>query len=727
MRRARALAGACVAVAWLAIAAVAAVWLARDHRPPEWDYANHLERVVHCAQDLARADLTTVLRRSSFYPPAVPCTAAIVYRLAPSDVGAAQVVILGFLALGMAATCSIARRLAGETAGVVAAALFGSAPFVVELTLRFQLDVPLAALVALMLAVALKTEGFRRPGWSLAAGVVFGLGMLTKPPFPVYVLAPLALLAWQGRSRRGLVNVALASVVAAAIALPWYGPRLIGLPLQVANRSYRQANEAGLPEPFTSTALAYYPVNLVPQFGAVAAALLVLGLAVAVARRSWFVLAALAPWVLFFVIQNKNLRYTVPLLPAAAVTAAMGFAALPRWGRAAVAVVMVAVAAVQVGMTTFARPAHAHVPGLGVPLAFATPPLPERWPHREILDLITRDSGGGPVTVSVVPNAMYFSAANFRYYGLRDGRAVKVARAWDGEPIGIDYMIVKTGEQGPAWTAGKPRRIDERLATDAPLARAYPVIGLFPLPDGSTAAVRARRVGARLEAGVGDVAPDALARALEEAVRQRLPEVARDVDGLAVRVEGDAAIARGEVRRLEIAAVSATIGELKRRDTTPLRLHDLRVVLEGLLVNPYSLAGGRFDPLDMRVFRLEQATITENDLRAFVQGQKGFQGASLRLDGDAVDVRLPAPGLTITARARFAARRDDLFGLVAERVAVGGVPVPHVLVDWVVRNFDPSVPLAQRLPVRVEIGRIAVVPGAIRITWEPGRAEEGRR
>ena len=40
---------------YLALVVVAAVWLAIDRRPPEWDHANHLERVVHCAEDLARA------------------------------------------------------------------------------------------------------------------------------------------------------------------------------------------------------------------------------------------------------------------------------------------------------------------------------------------------------------------------------------------------------------------------------------------------------------------------------------------------------------------------------------------------------------------------------------------------------------------------------------------------------------------------------------------------
>src|SRR5207253_1928785 len=75
-------------------------WVRTDQRPPAWDYANHLERMVACADDLAAGRLRAILERSSFYPPLVPCTASLVYRLMPSDAAAAQVTILLFLGLG---------------------------------------------------------------------------------------------------------------------------------------------------------------------------------------------------------------------------------------------------------------------------------------------------------------------------------------------------------------------------------------------------------------------------------------------------------------------------------------------------------------------------------------------------------------------------------------------------------------------------------------------------
>jgi hypothetical protein len=42
-----------VVIAFAALAVVALCWHAIDRHPPEWDHANHLERAVQCARDLA--------------------------------------------------------------------------------------------------------------------------------------------------------------------------------------------------------------------------------------------------------------------------------------------------------------------------------------------------------------------------------------------------------------------------------------------------------------------------------------------------------------------------------------------------------------------------------------------------------------------------------------------------------------------------------------------------
>jgi Dolichyl-phosphate-mannose-protein mannosyltransferase len=703
---------------YLALVVVVAVWLAIDRTPPEWDHANHLERAVNCAEDLAEGDVRRIIERSSFYPPIVPCGAALVYRLVPSDAASAQSVILAFLGLGMAAVYLLGRRLAGSTEGVVAAVVFGCAPFVVFSALRFQLDLPLAAMVALALFVVLQTNGFTRLGWSLAAGVVFGLGMLTKPPFAAYVVVPVLLVAASSdRRRRGAAYAALAILVGAALSVPWYGPRLFGLLPQITARSFKQAAESGHPDPLTATALLFYPTWLTPVLGTLAILLLLVGLGVAVVRRQWIAIATLlAPIVLFSLLQNKNLRYMLPVLPIAAVFAGMAFGLLPgRQARTVGAVVLALVCAIQVSATALGVPKGVTLPGLGVPLVLESPPRTGDWRHREIMALITKDSRGEPVTVSVVPNDNFFSVSNFRYYGTRDRQPLQFTRAWDGEPIGIKYMILKTGDVGPSWTIEKPKRIAERLRTDEPLARVFPVIGEFQLPDGSTATVRARRLTDAVS-----VQPAVLARDVQAAVRRALADFATDVQGLDITLGYDESLLRGHVGRIEIRAASARLGELKRPGSALLRVGDVRMVFEDVLVNPFAVhATGRLSPLDARRATIQQVTIREADLQAFLKEQKGFKTASVKLEPGALAFAIGLPGPDVAARVRVLPATDRPFALSAEHVTVGGLPVPALLVDWVVRTWDPTPRIASRLPLPVAVERIDITPEAIRISARP--------
>jgi hypothetical protein len=313
--------------------------------------------------------------------------------------------------------------------------------------------------------------------------------------------------------------------------------------------------------------------------------------------------------------------------------------------------------------------------------------------------------------VSVVPNAGLFSTSNFRYYGTVEGLPLRVTRAWDDEPLGVDYMILKTGNVGPSWTAEKPRRIEARLRDDPHLARVFPVLGTWPLPDGSVATLRVRRVPGAL-----DATPAAVARAIEAAFRRRLGEVARDVERLDVRLTYDRGILGGQLRRVEITAAAATVGELRRREAALLRLHDVRLLLEDVLVNPFSAyLAGELHPLDVGRLRLERASIGARDFQAFLGGLKGVRRASVALADGGLAFAFAQPGPDIAGRVRVIAARDRPFALVAEGVRVGGLPVPHALMDWVIRQYDPSGRIASRSPFRVDVAPISVTPEAIRI------------
>jgi hypothetical protein len=213
-----------------------------------------------------------------------------------------------------------------------------------------------------------------------------------------------------------------------------------------------------------------------------------------------------------------------------------------------------------------------------------------------------------------------------------------------------------------------------------------------------------------------DAAPAVVARALEAAFRRRLQEVARDVEKLEVKLEYGRDILAGRVRRVEIRAAAATVGELRRRDAALLRLRDVRLTLDDVLVNPFSAyLEGRLRPLDVGRLRVEGATLAAADFQAFLRGLRGFRRAAVVLEPERLTFTFAQPGPDLAARVRLVAAPDRPFAVEVERVHLGGLPVPGVLVDWVIRQYDPSGRIASRLPMPVEMAPISMTAEAIRI------------
>ena len=698
----------------IGLAAIMVVWLAIDRRPPEWDHANHLERAVACHRSLGESGgdwLQEIIRESSFYPPIVTCAAGLLYFALPIVPLTAQAVIWAFLVVGTLAVFGLGRRLLDADAGLLAAFLFATAPFVVFMLLNFQLDLPLAAVVALALYVLVRTEDLAVRPWVLALGLVLGLGMLTKPPFAAYLSGPLLWGAWRGLRapdrRARLLHLLAAVGTAAAVALPWYGPRLVGLPAQFINRSFKQAAEAGQAPALSGASLLFYPEWIIPQWGLLATALLLWGI-VALARRPQargLLWAALAPFLIFVLIQNKNLRYTLPLLPAAALVAAAGVSVLPPRVRRGLSWACAIMGVAQVGSAAFALPPPTLLAPVVFSMAFSSPPDGRDWHHREILEAVLRESGPREARVAVVPNDNFFSVSNFRYEVMRDRLPLRLSRAWEGAPLGVDFAIVKTGDQGPDATSAKPDRIMAALGGGDPwLAAAYPVIARVPLPDGSEGMVRMRR-----PEPVRGVAPAELAERLRRGLAGLLADVVRDAKGLRVTLDyRDEALAAGSVDGVTVEAQSALVGEFARRKP-PLRIGPVRLRVRGLVVNPGRLAAtGAVELLDVGSLHVERLGVAERDLAEFIAQQRGLAGLRATMDEGWIQVRWALPGPGLSARlALEAGTPPDPFTLRAADVRYGGVRLPRLLVDWIVRNFDPT-PRLRRLPIPVSMGPIHI-------------------
>ncbi|MGH7339762.1 MAG: hypothetical protein ACREKH_04660, partial [Candidatus Rokuibacteriota bacterium] len=135
---------------------------------------------------------------------------------------------------------------------------------------------------------------------------------------------------------------------------------------------------------------------------------------------------------------------------------------------------------------------------------------------------------------------------------------------------------------------------------------------------------------------------------------------------------------------------------------------------------PWSAARERrFDPLDAGRLTIERAVIDAADLQRFVGQVKGLGRVSLSLGTGFVDLTFGMSGPDVTARVKFVEVPDRLFALSAEAVTLGGVTVPSFLVNWIIRNVDPTKGIGGRLPFPAVIRPVTVTPSAIRIGSAP--------
>ena len=261
--------------------------------------------------------------------------------------------------------------------------------------------------------------------------------------------------------------------IGAALALPWYGPRLFGLPMQILNRSFKQAAEQQNLEPLTGAALLYYPLTLPTQLGLLAGLLLLWGLwrcARTGAARPLLWLATSGPCVAFSLDPEQEISATpCTILPAAALVAAVGLRPLPatRGGGSPVGSRSFSVSS-RSPWRCSQIPTPPTLPGMILPLALGRAPSRADWQHDRILADIGRESSGRPVTVAVIPNDNFFSVSNLRHEVVKRGLPYGwMTRAWSDAPFGGRLCHPEERRPGPGLFGGPTRAADRAPSGEA--------------------------------------------------------------------------------------------------------------------------------------------------------------------------------------------------------------------------------------------------------------------
>jgi 4-amino-4-deoxy-L-arabinose transferase-like glycosyltransferase len=338
---------------FLILASSTIAWTMEDKTPPSWDPSHHMVSAYDYYRPLAHLDFRGFARNffvsKQYYAPFIHLVTACAYMIfgASRLSGiAVNIISLGALLgsvswIGRALYCSdesddsknaqasikpsAGKDVVAVTLGAIAALLATSYHFNAWLLHDAFLDYPLVALVALTFALLIRAGNFDNRKAAVRFAVAAGCGLLAKQTFAFFFVLPAGYIAIRvliRRDRRSIINLALAALIVVVIAAIWYGPHLHDV-LEIYRINKQGAIDENEPPIFSRDSLIFYLHSLISaQMQMPFGLLFAVGLIYSLIRfRKQSLMLYL--WLLsgiggFTLIANKDVRYTVAVLPSAA-------------------------------------------------------------------------------------------------------------------------------------------------------------------------------------------------------------------------------------------------------------------------------------------------------------------------------------------------------------------------------------------------------------------------
>lgn len=516
-----------LALIFVALATSTILWTLNDKTPPAWDPSDHIRYAYDYYRLLAHADFQGFAREffvtPHFYAPFVHLVSAAVFLA----FGASRLTGIGvnLISLGamLWAVASISRRLFASQDSITDVReppkqiALSALPALLACCYHFSawllhdafLDFPLTAVVTVAFALLIRADEFKVRRYAIGFGVAAGIGMLVKQTFAFFFILPALLVVFRvlrTRDRRAILNLALAVLVLILVAAVWYLPHMHDV-IEIYRENQRAAvseNEAPL---FTFDSNFFYIHALLSmQIQLPFAILFVAGVIYSLVRcrrQSLILLLWLLSGIaVFALVANKDVRYTAPVLPAAAILSTCWLREFRQNGTTLLRAVKLALVAIVAGWALVSF-VNAQWPAAGYGTAIDTPryrwmvysrnyygfdhrPLNDDWGVPEIVRAISdthpEDTSGAhaearhssPV-LGVVVNLPYLNPSSVALYSrlLGSGRAAPplIDVRWVVEPSMLDripdcdFLLVRTGLDKADWVAPVEREV-ERLIRD---------------------------------------------------------------------------------------------------------------------------------------------------------------------------------------------------------------------------------------------------------------------
>ena len=400
------------------------LWLQAHPAYLSWDQADYLNsavdhgRALGCLAPANWQGWGGLLNLSPKIPPLASLVNGCVLAVSGDAPDQARLALLVWLAGLLLVIASWGRQLIGPRFGLLAAGLVAISPGIWQVTLRYSLDLPLAATTALALWLLGRWQRSTEPGalLTLATASAMAAAILIKQSALLFVAVPALVAAASALGQRAKRPwLLLAVAVALAWILPWLHHNWITT-LGGTNRAvFESAAAEGDPGLLSAAGLGWYLLRLPVQLGLISSLAGVVGLGLIQRRLKHFSLTALGgEWrwllicgagglVLLTLSPNKDERYLAPLLPPLLLLLARGWLELWRQRRL-LGLIGGALALLELPASLAAQQRPISAP----PIAAALAPLRQA-------------SSAQPLTVVVVPDERELNEHTVTHTGRKGG------------------------------------------------------------------------------------------------------------------------------------------------------------------------------------------------------------------------------------------------------------------------------------------------------------------
>jgi 4-amino-4-deoxy-L-arabinose transferase-like glycosyltransferase len=516
------------------------IWILLDIRPPSYDQGLHLFRTFNYWEAMSSGSedwWQDVLNVEPFYPPfyhlsLVPLSLVFGFTLDTGVIGNSFYMVIMVLSV-----YGIGKILYTRNAGLIAAFLVSCYPLIVSMSREYIISVMLTAITTLAYYIFLKSENFENKNYSILFSFIYAVGLMVKWTFFIYTLPAVLAGLWGGQisfrdrmiqfsyyigmisallivplfiliigdqrwiplalefllifaliksfprvslSAQKAINLISLSCISILICFPWYAHNLINILIGMSKFAFPGFDPEG-----ANVTWSYYLETISHHMGNPLMIIFASTFFYYIFKKdqiNWIVLSwTLFPIVVFTFVDNKDLRYTMPTLPAMALITAV---VLTQVKNIYARKILYSITGI-ITLGTILYTGFIPTPFL-TNLGRSNLPVTKIWPINSMLDDIIEEAEpekGEHIVVRTLANYGFFQRGAFRDFAAFRGLpiAMKGVKRNVGEMT--DFFITRSGDfSGQSLNAINAINL---LIKDPALTKTFKLFRSYPLPDGN--------------------------------------------------------------------------------------------------------------------------------------------------------------------------------------------------------------------------------------------------